>query len=147
MTIDGSLQFKCIEGIFNNKKLGSLFTSGHPQSLLTVHKRNVMGPELPTSEPAPAIFYKAKFCQKENSKFNMKKLSAIGSFEPPQVRKERNKNCRIFLFFLVCSQKYRYLVCSPICLNLRYDDIKKILHPLLWMIAALATNENSLKKH
>jgi hypothetical protein len=104
-----------------------------------------MGSELPTSEPALAIFYKANFCQKENSKFNIK--SAIGGFEPPQVRKKSSKNCQIFVFLLVCSQKCRYLVFSQICLNLPNDDIKKILHLLLWMIAILATNENSLKIH
>jgi hypothetical protein len=36
-----------------------------------------MGSELPASEPAPAIFYKAKFCQKENSKFNIKKFYVL----------------------------------------------------------------------
>jgi hypothetical protein len=32
-----------------------------------------MGSELPASEPAPASFYKAKLCQKRNSKFNIEK--------------------------------------------------------------------------
>jgi hypothetical protein len=58
-----------------------------------------MGSELPAIEPAPAIFYKAKFCQKENSKFNIKKLSAIEGFEPPQVREKSSKNCLIFIYF------------------------------------------------
>ncbi len=92
------------------------------------------------------FFIKAKFCQKENSKFNIKKLSAIGGFEPPQVREKVVKTAWFYLF-IVCSQKYRYLVLSQICLNLPNDDIKKILHLLLWMIATSATNGNSLKTH
>jgi hypothetical protein len=42
------------------------------------------------------FFNKAKFCQKENSKFKIKKLSAIGGFEPPQVREKSSNNCLIF---------------------------------------------------
>jgi hypothetical protein len=33
-----------------------------------------MGSELPASERAPAIFYKAKFCQKEKFKIQHQKI-------------------------------------------------------------------------
>jgi len=50
---------------------------------------------LQVNEHQPFVI-KQNFVKKRNSKFNIKKLSAIGSFEPPQVREKSSKNCQFF---------------------------------------------------
>jgi hypothetical protein len=42
------------------------------------------------------FFIKQIFVKKRNSKFNTKKLSAMGGFEPPQVRKKVVKTARFY---------------------------------------------------
>ncbi len=80
------------------------------------------------------------------------------SFQLPEVRKKMLKSPYSYIWFSLCSQKYRrkikdlvpffWGVYCLICPNLPRDGMIAIFfYMFLWMIATLATNNNSPKKH